>query len=72
VYRLSTRGLKVCDACKGHGAHRYYRKSRFADHGRAHHGCNCRILAQWIPQRTWKTYFTNPDGSLRRVFDDRW
>src|SRR5437588_1452058 len=72
VWRLSTRGMVVCNACKGNGAHRYYRRSRFANHGRAHHGCNCRIVVQRISKRLWKQYFVKPDGSLRRVWDDRW
>jgi hypothetical protein len=72
VYRLSNRGMVVCNGCKGHDAHRYFRRSRFADHGRAHKGCDCRIVAIRIPKRQWNLYFLNPDGSLRREWDDRW
>jgi hypothetical protein len=72
VYRLSNRGMVVCNACKGHDAHKYFRRWRFAEHGRAHRGCNCRIVALRIPKRQWKQYFVNPDGSLRREWDDRW
>jgi hypothetical protein len=72
VYRLSTRGMVVCSACKAHAAHRFFRRERFANHGRAHKRCNCRILEQRIPRRTWNQYFANADGSLRREWDDRW
>jgi hypothetical protein len=72
VYRLSTRGMVVCSACKGHAAHRFFRRERFANHGRAHKRCNCRILQQRIPRRTWNQYFLNVDGYLRREWDDRW
>src|SRR6476646_7419966 len=56
VYRLSTRGMVVCHACKAHAAHRYYRRIRFTKH-RAHRRCNCRVLLQRIPKRTWYQYF---------------
>lgn len=74
VYRFSTRGMVVCNACKAHAAHRYVRRLRFALHSayRAHKHCNCRVLEQRIPRKTWNQYFVNPDGSLRREWDDRW
>ena len=71
VYRLSTRDLSVCNACKGHAANRYYRLRRFADHHRAHRGCNCRILVQRVTRREWKEYFVRRDGTWRKVFDVR-
>lgn len=71
VYRQSTRGMDVCNACKGQAAHRYFRLPKYADHGRAHLGCNCRILVQEIPTRTWKRYFVRRGGKLRKWFDDR-
>jgi len=71
VYRLSTRDLSVCNACKGHAANRYYRLRRYADHHRAHRGCNCRILVQRVTRREWKEYFVRRDGSSRKVFDVR-
>ncbi len=72
AYRLSNRGMVVCTACKGHGAHRYFRRARFANHGRAHKGCNCRIVSQRISRKLWKRYFVNPNGTLRNFWDDRW
>ena len=72
VYRLSTRGMVACNACKAQGAHQYFRKARFANHGRAHPGCDCRIVTQSITKQVWKLYFKNEDGSLRNVWDDRW
>jgi len=72
VYRLSTRGSDACHSCKAHGAHRFFRKPRFARQGRAHLGCDCRIVVQRIRRKQWKQYFRNPDGSLRGEWDDRW
>jgi hypothetical protein len=72
VYRLSTHGMDVCNACKGQGAHKYFRLRRYANHGRAHVGCNCRVLVQKIPLRRWKRFFVRPNGTLRNRWDDRW
>ena len=71
VYRLSTRREVACGACKAHAANRYYRLHRYANHGRAHPGCNCDILSQKIRRRRWTAYFVRADGSLRRVHDTR-
>ena len=69
TFRLSTRGMDVCQACKAHAAHKYFRTRQLIH--RAHHGCNCRILKQRISQKTWNRYFVRKDGSLRKQFDDR-
>ncbi len=68
IYRLSTRGMDVCQACKGTGAHKYFRTRHVL---RAHRGCNCRILTQPISQKRWNRYFVRKNGTLRNVFDDR-
>jgi hypothetical protein len=60
--------MDVCQACKGTGAHKYFRTRHVL---RAHPGCNCRILTQPISQRTWNKYFVRKNGTLRKVFDDR-
>lgn len=69
VFRLSTHGMDACQACKGHGAHKYFRL-RGTIH-RAHQGCNCRVLKQRISQKTWNRFFVRGDGTLRKQFDDR-
>ena len=71
VYRLSTHGMSVCNACRGHGANRYYRLRKYANRGRAHVGCNCRILCQRIPQLEWNQFFVRRNGTLRKVWDVR-
>jgi len=71
VFRLSTRREDACNACKAHAANRYYRLHRYANHGRAHRGCNCDIVSQKIRKRLWTAYFVRSDGSLRRVHDVR-
>jgi hypothetical protein len=72
VFRLSTRGQRVCDACKGHAANKYFRLRRSANHRRAHLGCNCQIVKQRIDQHLWATYFVRRDQTLRNVWDMRW
>jgi hypothetical protein len=71
VYRLSTHGTHACNACKGHGANRYYRLSVFADEDRAHGGCNCPIVTQSIGNGLYQRWFRLPHGGLAPVFDLR-
>jgi hypothetical protein len=68
IYRLSTRGMVVCQACKGTAAHKYFRTHHVQ---RAHLGCNGRVLQQRISQRRWNRFFVKSNGKLRKVFDDR-
>lgn len=71
IYRLSPRGQTACNACRGHGAHTYFRNRPTADRTRAHLGCNCTIKTQWIDAATHAEYFGFPTGPPRDVFDDR-
>jgi hypothetical protein len=66
VFRLSTHGQRTCRACKANGANRFFQTSQAADGGRAHLGCNCKIVAQRIPRGVAQQYFR--DGP---VFDRR-
>jgi hypothetical protein len=72
AFRLSTRGVDACNACKGHGANKYFRTRHLANILRAHIGCNCKILRQQLTPRQWNRYFVRSDGSLRRLWDTRW
>jgi hypothetical protein len=69
VYRLSTHGRRVCDACKAHAANRFYRTVA-ATSDRAHLGCNCGVVTQEISKGLWTCYFQR--GGRRNVFDLRW
>ena len=66
VFRLSTHGQRVCGACKANGANRFFETSQAADGGRAHLGCNCKIVTQRIPRGVAEQYFSNGP-----VFDQR-
>ena len=66
VFRLSTHGQRVCHACKANGANRFFQTSEAADGGRAHPGCNCKIVTQRIRRGVAQQYFR--DGP---VFDKR-
>lgn len=67
VYRLSTHGRHNCNACKAHGANKYFRSRKAADQHRAHPGCNCKILAQVIDRTQAKQFFKG----RKKVFDLR-
>lgn len=69
AYRLSTHGRRVCSACKGHAANRFYSSHDGANKGRAHLGCNCGIVTHDIPVATWNCYFA---GGKKAVYDQRW
>lgn len=67
AWRLSTRGMVVCNACKGHAANRFYASRDAADGDRAHTGCNCRIVPHSLHRGTWSCMFARGD-----VYDRRW
>jgi hypothetical protein len=69
VYKLSTYKMQVCQACKGHGAHKLFRTRHVR---RAHAGCNCRVVKVKIPDTQWVDSFVRKNGTLRKVWDDRW
>jgi hypothetical protein len=69
AYRLSTHRMRACSACKGTAANRFYVSADAANKGRAHLGCNCRIVAEDLPKATWTCYFR---GGRRKVYDLRW
>jgi len=66
VFRLSTHRQRTCGACKANGANRFFQTSEAADGGRAHPGCNCKIVTQRIRRGVAQQYFR--DGP---VFDKR-
>ena len=72
VFRLSTRGQNACNACKTHARFRYYRLRRFANGNRAHLGCNCNIVRQFISKTRWNRLFLRRNGTLRQRWDVRW
>jgi len=72
AYRLSWRGQFCCNACKSHAANRFYFNEGAAQHDRPHAGCNCRIVAHWLPVLRHQQYFGAPPGRPRTVFDLRW
>jgi len=69
VYKLSTYKMHACQACKAHGAHKLFRTRHVR---RAHLGCNCRIVKVKIPDTQWVKSFVRRNGTLRKVWDDRW
>jgi len=70
VYRLSNRGRVSCNACRAHDANRFYFNRPSAEGDRAHAGCTCKVLKQWIPKATHEAYFGH-GHEKRKVFDLR-
>ena len=67
VYRLSTHKLRVCNACKAHGANKVFLTRKTADKHRSHDGCNCKIVKQEIDRKLAKSYFKG----RKKVFELR-
>jgi len=61
--------MQACQACKAHGNHKLFRTRHVR---RAHPGCNCRIVKVKIPDTQWVKSFVRRNGTLRKVWDDRW
>lgn len=67
TYRLSTRGIRTCNACKAHAANRFYKDAQTANTDRPHLGCDCGIVTQPLRKGRWNQYFKN-----RSIYDLRW
>lgn len=78
VYRLSPYssasdprcgGCTACRACRKHAENKYFASAAAADRGRAHPNCDCLIVAEVLPYRTWVALFGHP-SALRRTSRD--
>ena len=68
VFRLSSRNVPACGACRGHAANKVFLTEDAAGGNRAHKGCNCSVVAQNLSQADFAKFFSQP-GVL--VYDIR-
>lgn len=69
VFRLQPRGRVSCRACQIHHRYKIFRTHKVARRNRAHPGCDCPIVPQWLPRKTFRLFF-KPAGAARRLVVD--
>jgi hypothetical protein len=72
VYHTSSRKRRSCRACKGHAVNRIYSSRRKADEDRAHPGCKCRVVTEWVGWRDYAKAFWPSSRGGAEVYDRRW
>jgi len=65
-------GCAGCHACRQHALNRIFASKSAAADGRAHAGCNCRIVRASLPAATFEKLFGPADKPTREVADRRW
>jgi hypothetical protein len=71
VFRLQPRGRMSCRACQLHHRYKIFRTHKDARRNRAHPGCDCPIVPQWLPRKTFRLLFKPPGAIRRQVVDLR-
>ncbi len=70
VYRLDPgdcAGCQTCNACRGHAANKLFVSFAAADGGRAHPGCDCKVVEEPMAEATWLALFGSVDKRHERV-----
>jgi hypothetical protein len=57
VFRFSTRNNVSCRACRKHHRYMAFRTRKAARRNRAHPGCDCAIVPQWVERKTFRLLF---------------
>lgn len=57
VFRFSTRNTVSCRACRLHHRYMVFRSRKIARMHRAHPGCDCPIVPQWLERKTFRRLF---------------
>lgn len=65
-------GCAGCHACRQHALNRIFATKAAATDGRAHAGCNCRVVRASLPAATFEKLFGPADKPTRDVVDRRW
>jgi hypothetical protein len=65
-------GAAACRACRRHARNKIFATQSAADGGRAHKGCNCRIVRASLPEATFEKLFGPVGKTNREVVDRRW
>ena len=65
-------GCAGCHACRQHALNRIFATRAAAIGGRAHAGCNCRVVRTSLPTATFEKLFGPAGKPTRDVADRRW
>lgn len=57
IFRFSTRNNVSCRACRKHHRYMAFRTRKVARQNRAHPGCDCAIVPQWVERKTFRLLF---------------
>jgi hypothetical protein len=72
-YRLKAGPHCSCKACHSHAANRLFATHAAADQGRAHPGCNCKVVRSSVVDPVqWKALFGNARRLSHKSVDRRW
>jgi hypothetical protein len=57
IFRFTTRNNVSCRACRKHHRYMAFRTRKVARQNRAHPGCDCPIVPQWVERKTFRLMF---------------
>ena len=57
IFRFTTRNNVSCRACRKHHRYMAFRTRKVARQNRAHPGCDCPIVPQWVERKTFRMLF---------------
>lgn len=69
VFRFRTRNTKSCHACQLQHRYKMFLTRKIAKHHRAHPGCDCPVIPQWISKRAYRRLF-EATGAVDQGFVD--
>ena len=69
VFRFRPRKTVACHACRVHHRYKVFLTRKIAKHHRAHPGCDCPIVPQWMRNRTYRRVFVRT-GAVNVGFVD--
>ena len=69
VFRFQPRNRHSCRACQIHHRYKIFLTRKVARHHRAHPGCDCPVVPQWISKRSYRRLFIR-SGALDRGYVD--
>jgi hypothetical protein len=65
-------GCTGCHACRNHALNRVFASKEAAAKGRAHDGCNCKVVRGSISATDYTAIFGSVDSPTSSVYDRRW
>jgi hypothetical protein len=65
-------GCTGCQACRKHALNRVFATKEAAAKGRAHEGCNCKVVRGSLSAADYAAIFGSADAPTSTVYDRRW